>query len=163
VRSGDSDRLESYSDSRIGADRGSTQQEHLQADFPDAQIVLFEDAPLALRALRDGSVAAIVQDGVVLAGLLAHAPDRADFKILPDFLTDESVAVGLLKSERPLLDAVNTTLLDLERSGEAERIYHVWFDRIGSRFKTRDFAIEVPCEALTGWVRTDCPPATLPP
>jgi polar amino acid transport system substrate-binding protein len=162
VRDGAPDRIASYAYSRIGADRGSTQQDYLAADFRAAQLVLFDDAPQALQALRDRRVDAIVQDSIVLAGLLTRAPDRREFKGLPDFLTHEDIGVGLRRTEQALLDTVNVALLDLELSGQAARIYHAWFDAFGDQFRSRNFAITVPCDALSGWSLVTCPPARLP-
>jgi polar amino acid transport system substrate-binding protein len=46
-------------------------------------VLAYDDIPLALTALRNGNVQAITQDSTILAGLLAEAPDKAKFKILP--------------------------------------------------------------------------------
>ncbi len=157
VRREDSDRVEDYGRARIGADRGSTQEDYLAADFRSAEIILFDDARQALQALRDGKIAGVLQDGVVLAGLLRGAADRASLKVLADSVTDESIAVGIRNEENGLLDHVNTALLDLEQSGAAKTLYHQWFDELGGDFATRNFAIEVQCGALSGWTRVDCP------
>jgi polar amino acid transport system substrate-binding protein len=162
VRASDSDHIEDYGASRIAAERGTTQQELLSSDFHGAEKVLFDDAHQALDAMRQHKVDAVLQDGMVLAALLANAPDRADFKILPDSLTDESFAVGLVKNTHALLDAVNLALLDLEASGNAERIYRKWLGPLGPPFATRAFTIAVPCDAMTGWTRVDCPPPVIP-
>jgi polar amino acid transport system substrate-binding protein len=162
VRASDSNHIEDYGASRIAAERGTTQQELLSSDFHGAEKVLFDDASQAFAAMRQHKVDAVLQDGMVLAALLASAPDRADFKILPDSLTDESFAVGLVKNTHALLDAVNLALLDLEASGDAERIYRKWLGPLGPPFATRAFTISVPCDAMTGWTRVDCPPAPVP-
>ena len=71
------------------------------------------------------------QAQLLVAGFLAAAPDRAKFKILPIYLTQENVGIGLAKNQAELLDAVNGELLELEQSGEALRIYHRWLDSLG--------------------------------
>ena len=62
---------------------------------------------------------AITQDSTILAGLLAEAPDKANFKIIPDLLSKEEIGVGVKKGEPALLKAVNDELVKLENSGEA--------------------------------------------
>ena len=118
--------------------------------FRAAERSVYDDTPQAMRALRDGSVAAVAQDHHTLANFIATAPD------LPTYLTEESFGIGISKNQKALLDAVNTELLELEQSGEALRIYHKWFDSLGAAAKERNFKIAVPCEALTGWATGDC-------
>jgi len=156
VLTGDSNRFEDFVYSRIGVVKNTTQEEYLSHDFRAAQRSVYDDTPQAMQALRNGSVAAVAQDHHTLAGFLAHAPDRARFKILPIFLTEENVGIGLAKNQKELLDAVNGELLELEQSGEAVRIYHKWFDSLGGASQERNFKIAVPCEALTGWATGDC-------
>lgn len=59
----------------------------------------YDDIPLALTALRNGNVQAITQTAP-FAGLLAGAPDKANFKILPDLLSKEEIGVGVKKASR---------------------------------------------------------------
>ena len=136
--------------------RNTTQEDYLSHDFRAAQRSVYDDTPQAMQALRNGSVAAVAQDHHTLAGFLAAAPDRAKFKILPIYLTQENVGIGLAKNQSELLDAVNGELLELERNGEALRIYHRWLDSLGGTPQERNFRIAVPCEALTGWSTGDC-------
>jgi polar amino acid transport system substrate-binding protein len=88
-------------------------------------------------------VQAITQDSTILAGLLAQAPDKANFKILPDLLSKEEIGVGVKKGETALLAAVNNTLGDLEKNGEAAKIYDVWFGPQTQSPQPRAFKIEV--------------------
>jgi polar amino acid transport system substrate-binding protein len=156
VLAGDSNRFEDFAYSRIGVVRNTTQVEYLSHDFRAAQRSVYDDTPQAMLALRNGSVAAVAQDHHTLAGFLAAAPDRARFKILPVYLTQENVGIGLAKNQTDLLDAVNDELLELEQSGEALRIYHRSLDTLGGTPQERNFKIVVPCEALTGWATSDC-------
>jgi polar amino acid transport system substrate-binding protein len=156
VLASNSDRVEDYGNSRIGAARGSTEVEYLANDFPAAKVSLFGDAPQALQALREGAVDALIGDSPTLASLIALAPDRERFKMIPDQLWQENIGIGIARNEPALLAAVNSTLLTLESTGEAERIYHIWFDRFGEASQVRPFKIQVPCEAVSGWTSGDC-------
>ncbi|WP_039058151.1 ABC transporter substrate-binding protein [Enterobacter sp. Bisph1] len=136
------DKLDAYSKARIGAVKGTTGEQALHQRFPQSRVMAYDDIPLALTALRNGNVQAITQDSTILAGLLAEAPDKAQFKILPDLLSKEEIGVGVGKGETALLNAVNQELVNLEKNGEAAKIYATWF---GPQTKTpapRSFTIE---------------------
>jgi len=47
--------------------------------------------------------------------------------LLPDFLSTERIGIGVRKGEQSVLDLVNGTLVVLEKSGAAARIYDQWF------------------------------------
>jgi len=136
------DKLDAYSKARIGAVKGTTGEQALHQRFPRSRVLAYDDIPLALTALRNGNVQAITQDSTILAGLLAQAPDKAKFKILPDLLSKEEIGVGVTKGESALLQAVNDELVKLEKSGEAAKIYDTWFGPQTSTPAPRSFTIE---------------------
>ncbi len=112
---------------RIGADKGTTNEQQVRAKFPSATIVAYDDTPFAFAALRTGNVQAITQDGPKLVALLARAPDKANYEISPFTISNDYEGVGVPKGETRLLDAVNSTLTHLETDGEAAQIYDKWF------------------------------------
>jgi len=136
------DKLDDYSKARIGAVKGTTGEQALHQRFPQSRVLSYDDIPLALTALRNGNVQAITQDSTILAGLLAEAPDKANFKIIPDLLSKEEIGVGVKKGEPALLKAVNDELVKLEKSGEAAKIYDVWFGPSTKTPQPRAFTIE---------------------
>ncbi|WP_036768254.1 ABC transporter substrate-binding protein [Photorhabdus australis] len=114
---------------RIGADKGTVQEITLREHYPTAKVISYDDTPLAFAALRNGNVQAITQDDAKLVGLLANVPaaQKAEFEISPFSITREYQAVAAAKGEERLVEAVNQTLLQLEKEGEAEKIYNRWF------------------------------------
>lgn len=112
---------------RIGADKGTTNEQQVRAKFPSATIVAYDDTPFAFAALRTGNVQAITQDGPKLVALLARTPDKANYEISPFTISNDYEGVGVPKDETRLLDAVNSTLTHLETDGEAAQIYDRWF------------------------------------
>ncbi|NRN27755.1 ABC transporter substrate-binding protein [Photorhabdus heterorhabditis] len=114
---------------RIGADKGTVQEITLREHYPTAKVISYDDTPLAFAALRNGNVQAITQDDAKLVGLLANVPaaQKAEFEISPFSITREYQAVAAVKGEERLVEAVNQTLLKLEKEGEAEKIYNRWF------------------------------------
>lgn len=141
VPASSSDVLAAYSSARIGAVKGTTGEQVLKARFPQGRVLSYDDIPTALAALRNGSVDAIAQDSTILAGLLAEAPDKAKFKILPEKLSVEIIGIGLAKGQPDLLARVNQILVGLEKDGRAKAIYDTWFGP-NSRFAApRTFTI----------------------
>ena len=127
VPAGSSDKLADYATQRIGAVKGTTEEIQLKALFPGVKAISYDDLPQAFQALRTGNVQAITQDGSILVDALARAKDKTKFKILPDFLSNERIGIGVRKGEKAVLDLVNGTLLGLEKNGSAARIYDKWF------------------------------------
>ncbi|OCA54013.1 ABC transporter substrate-binding protein [Photorhabdus namnaonensis] len=114
---------------RIGADKGTVQEITLREHYPTAKVISYDDTPLAFAALRNGNVQAITQDDAKLVGLLANVPEaqKAEFEISPFSITREYQAVAAAKGQERLVEAVNQTLLKLEKEGEAAEIYNRWF------------------------------------
>ncbi|MFP1747023.1 ABC transporter substrate-binding protein [Lonsdalea quercina] len=114
---------------RIGADKGTVQEITLREHYPTAKVISYDDTPLAFAALRNGNVQAITQDDAKLVGLLANVPaaQKAEFEISPFSITREYQGVGIPKGEEALTQKVNEALADLEKRGEAEKIYNRWF------------------------------------
>lgn len=138
-----SDKLDDYAHARIGAVKGTTGEQALHQRYPQARVLSYDDIPLALTALRNGNTQAITQDSTILAGLLAGAPDKANFKILPELLSKEEIGVGVKKGETALLKAVNDELVKLEKSGDAAKIYDSWFGPTSPAPQPRAFTIAI--------------------
>lgn len=141
ARKGSLQKPEQLAGLRVGVDKGTTQEVNLRDKYPKTTVVAYDDTPLAFTALRNGNVQAISQDGSKLAALLANAPDKAKFELAPFTLTREYQAIGLPKGEARLLKAVNDSLLELEKSGQAAKIYNQWFGPATKAPLPRDFKI----------------------
>lgn len=112
---------------RIGVDKGTTNEIVLREKYPGATLVAYDDTPFAFTALRNGNVQAITQDGPKLIGLLANVPDKENYEIPPFSISDDLIGAGIPKGETRLTEFVNETLLELEASGQAQKIYDTWF------------------------------------
>lgn len=112
---------------RVGADKGTTMEATLRQKYPSAQVVLFDDTPFALAALRNGNVQAITQDGSKLVAILGALPDKDKYEIPPFSISEELEGVGVPKGETRLVAFLNDTLHDLEKTGSAQTIYDRWF------------------------------------
>lgn len=126
---------------RIGVDKGTTQETLLREKYPSTPVVAYDDTPLAFTALRNGNVQAITQDDAKLLALLANAPDKTKYEISPFALTREYQAIGIPRGEERLSKEVNDALLELEKSGQAKKIYDHWFGPKSRAALPRDFKI----------------------
>ncbi len=112
---------------KIGTAKGSTSEQNAKKSIPSANVLSFDDYPQAFLALQQGKVAAVTTDEAILAGMLAKAPNKAQFEIPNIQLSDEPYGLGMRKGDKAFVDFVNKTILEMEKSGEAKRIFEKWF------------------------------------
>lgn len=114
-------------DLRIGTEKGTTMETNLRARYPDAKVVLYDDSPFALAALRNGNVQAITNDGVKLTAQWGQLPDKERYEIPPITVSKEYLGAAVPKGETRLLESLNGWLTEIEKNGRAVAIYDSWF------------------------------------
>ncbi len=134
-------RLQDMNGKKIGTAKGSTSEQNAKKAIPGATILSFDDYPQAFLALNQGKVVAVTTDEAILAGIRAKAPKPEAYEILDERISDEPYGLGLRKGDAALLAEVNKTLLELERSGEAKRIFDRWFGPESAAPLKRGFTI----------------------
>ncbi len=144
--------LNDLANRRVGTVQGSTSETNLRKQLPSATIVLFETYALAFEALEHGEVYAISTDEAILAGLLANSPKKEQFEIPHLQISTEPYGLGMRKGDRAFVDFVNRSLLEMEQSGEAQKIYERWFGPKSEFPLRRTFTINAAA---------DTPPDTL--
>ncbi len=112
---------------RIGTAKGSTSEQNAAKALPKATVLSFDDYPQAFLALQQGKVFAVTTDESILANLLGRAPNKEQFEIPEIQISDEPYGLGMRKGDKNFADFVNKTLLEMEKSGEAKRIFDRWF------------------------------------
>lgn len=112
---------------KIGTAKGSTSEQNATKVLPKATVLSFDDYPQAFLALQQGKVFAVTTDESILANLLGRAPNREQFEIPNIQISDEPYGLGIRKGDKNFADFVNKTLLEMEKSGEAKRIFDHWF------------------------------------
>src|SRR6185369_9853983 len=105
----------------------STAGENLKEAEPGVSIVYVRDYAIAFAALKDGSVDAFPTDETVLQAIVQQDGHPDDYVFLKDFTKSRNVGFALKKDEPRFKDAVNRALLDVEASGDAEKIFAAWF------------------------------------
>ncbi len=84
-------------------------------------------ADAALGQLRLGWVAGSVRDDVLLASQLAIAQDGADYTILPEALSSESIAIAFPAGDPAMDKLVAHSLAEMHKRGALLAAYDRWF------------------------------------
>jgi len=126
---------------RIGTAKGSTSEQNVKKVIPSATVLSFDDYPQAFLALQQGKVAAVTTDEAILAGILAKAPNKAQFEIPNIQISDEPYGLGMRKGDTNFVNFVNKTILEMEKSGEAKKIFEKWFGPNTQFHLNRNFTI----------------------
>ncbi len=112
---------------RIGTDKGTTMETTLREKYPDTKVVLYDDTPLGIAALRNGNIQAFTQDGSKLVAILSTLPDKDKYEIPAFAISDEYQGIGVPKGETRLVSYLNDWLVELEKNGSAQKIYDKWY------------------------------------
>jgi polar amino acid transport system substrate-binding protein len=120
-------KLEDLEGKRIGTAKGSSAEQNIKKALPAATVLTYDDYPQAFLALQQGEVQAVTTDEAILAGMLAKSPQKDKFEIPNVQLSEEPYGLGMRKGDKKFVDFVNKTILEMEKSGEARRIFNKWF------------------------------------
>ena len=116
--------LESLRNQTIGVQIGTTGAETARK-IPGAQIRTFDSAPLALQALSNGNVDAVINDAPVT--LFAIQTNNLNgLKVTSQLLTEEFYGIATPRNS-PNLGAINQGLTQILSNGTYAQIYRQWF------------------------------------
>ncbi len=87
---------------------GATSAQNIEADYPDAELILFEDYSSCAQALKDGQVDAVTSDNVVLYGFAAQDPDA--FEVVGETFSEEPYGIGLSRDNTDLRNSIDDAL-----------------------------------------------------
>jgi polar amino acid transport system substrate-binding protein len=107
----------------------------LKAAVPTMQIAFFDDYNAAFAALADKRVDGFLADKMLLLWFAQKSGHAGDFTLIDEYDLPRTAGFALKKNEPRLLDFVNRTLLKLEASGDAAKIYDVWFAPVPRTFR----------------------------
>jgi polar amino acid transport system substrate-binding protein len=99
----------------------------LKAAVPDLQIVYFDDYAACFNAVRDRQVDGFLADEVLLVSFAQKGGAAQDFTLIADYDLPRTAGFGIKKDEPRFARFIDETLLDLEKSGEAAKIFDAWF------------------------------------
>lgn len=107
----------------------------LKAAVPTLQIVFVDNYDAAFAALKDRRVDGFLADELLLLSYAQKSEAPQDFGLLAGYELPRTAGFGVKKNEPRFLDFVNRTLLDLEASGDAAKIFDAWFAPVKRPFK----------------------------
>jgi glutamate transport system substrate-binding protein len=106
---------------------GSTPAENIRTNYPEAQLVLYDAYSKCADDLRNGNVAAVTTDNVILTGFVAGDPDA--FELVGNPFTEEPYGIGIQKGEDDFRDFINDVL---EESFEDGTWAEAWDNTAGA-------------------------------
>jgi polar amino acid transport system substrate-binding protein len=116
---------------KIGTTKGSTSEQNVAKAVPSATILSFDDYPQGVLALQQGKVIAETTDESILAGQLGklekNPATKGQYEIPDITISAEPYGLGVRKGDTKFQDFVNATLLEMEKNGEAGKIFERWF------------------------------------
>lgn len=124
--------------------KGGTQEPNIRKAVPNVEVVTFETGPQAFQALQQGKGIAFVNDEVSLLDQYAKlGAAQSQYAILPQNLSVEPLALGIKKGEAKFKLLVDGVLRDLEKSGEANKLFVKWYGpETRLKFPSRNFKID---------------------
>lgn len=129
---------------RVLTVKGGTQEPNIRKVVPNVEVVTFETTQQAFLALQQGKGVGYVNDEASLINDHAKlGAAKKDYVVLPTSISVEPLALGLKKGEKGLKALVDGVLRDLEKSGDAEKLFFKWYGP-GTKlqFDKRSFKIE---------------------
>ena len=141
VKKGTAKSLADLDGKKLGTAKGTTSEQNASKALPKATILSFDDYPQAFLALQQGKVVAVTTDESILANLLAKAPNKDQFELTDFAISDEPYGLGIKKGSPKFVKFVNDTLLEMEKNGEARKIFEKWFGPTSDVPMKRNFKI----------------------
>src|SRR5918998_4110163 len=102
---------------------GSTYEETLKTEAPDADLRLVDAYSECLELLQNGAVDAISTDDVILTGMIIQDDT---LKLVGDELTVEPYGGGFRKDDTEFQEFLNTALEEYKSSGAWQKSYDRW-------------------------------------
>jgi polar amino acid transport system substrate-binding protein len=122
-------------DRKLALVRSASVNAKLKAAVPTLKIVYFDTYDAAFKALAERKVDAFLADKMLVLWFAQKSGHAADFSLIADYQLPRTAGFALKKGEPHFLGFVNQTLLDLETSGEAAKIFAKWFAPLPRTFR----------------------------
>jgi polar amino acid transport system substrate-binding protein len=123
--------LKDFEGKRVATAKGSTSEQNVTKAIPSAIVLSLDDYPQGVLALQQGKVFAVTTDESILAGQLGMLQKKHATKgkyEIPDLqISMEPYGIGMRKGDAEFVKFVNGTLLEMEKNGEAKKIFLRWF------------------------------------
>lgn len=118
-------RFEELSGAKIVVGRGSSGELFIKEALPEAELVYTDSfSPNGVLLLRQGRVAAAIEDNSIIDYLAAKSPD---YEILPELYLSGPIAMGIAKGNPEFVQWVNDFISTYVSSGDYEAQYTKWW------------------------------------
>jgi glutamate transport system substrate-binding protein len=118
--------LEDLAGTSVCTALGSTYEETIREDAPDAELRLVDTYSECLELLQNEAIDAISTDDVILTGMIIQDDS---LEMVGDPLTTEPYGVGIKEGDKQLKDFVDGVLQQVEQDGRWEETYQEWVGR----------------------------------
>ncbi|MCW5237810.1 cysteine ABC transporter substrate-binding protein [Verminephrobacter eiseniae] len=129
--------LSDMANKRVSVIEGGLTGPAVSQKIPGAKPIGFVTPATAFLALEQGKVQAMAADETTLLGLMRSTPGK--YAMFNEYLVLEKLGIGVHKERPKLLAAVNQTMLDMEKSGQAQVSYDRWFGANSPLKRKRNF------------------------
>jgi ABC-type amino acid transport substrate-binding protein len=113
----------------FGVKKGTTGDLLIQQEFPKAKRKFYKSGDEAAKALKKGSIDALIDDSTMI-WYLAGLYEAQGLAVAPMTLSDEVLAWAVSRSDAQLLASVNDFLKKAKASGELDRVLHRWIPKL---------------------------------
>ncbi len=117
--------VEDLAGKKVGVQLGTT-GDIWATENTDAEVVRYDEITLAMQALANGEVDAVINDGPTTADMIQANPEW-EVEIVAGPFTDEFYGIAVRKDKPELLQAINEGLKKVKESGKYAEIYEKWF------------------------------------
>ena len=121
--------------------QGSTPAQTLQAKYPQAKLLLLDVYSACVQAMKDGRVAAVSTDNVILLGFAAADPS---VKLVGGLFTDEPYGIGVKKGKTDMQAYINSQLDRMFKDGTWDKIYDQYLGKFEGLPKAAEARAKLP-------------------
>ena len=108
-------------DAVIGVQQGTSGEDWVKENVPDAELAPFTGITEVMAALRTGKVTAAVYDQPVAENLVANE-FKDDAKVLDIIATGEQYGIAINKDNTKLVEDINKVLAEMESDGTLDKL-----------------------------------------
>src|SRR5918996_14932 len=136
--------LEDLAGNSVCTALGSTYEETIREEAPDADLKLVDTYSECLELLQNEAIDAISTDDVILTGMIIQDDS---LEMVGDPLTTEPYGVGIKDGDKQMKDFVDGVLAKVEEDGRWEETYQKWVGRhIGRDEQPPDMTLQEALE-----------------
>ena len=108
---------------RVCTARGSTYQESIKQQTPDAQLRLVDTYSECFELIQNEAVDAVSTDNVILTGMIVQDPS---LKMVGDEYTTEPYGAGIVQGDTEFKEFVDGVIAEYKEDGRWEEAYQKW-------------------------------------